>query len=180
MVTVAEVMHFWFQELTPEQRFAKDDKLDEEIRARFGELQEQAARGECFSWRETIEGRLAEIIVLDQFSRNIYRNDPRSFASDGMALVLAQEAIRTGENVKLPAEQRGFLYTPLMHAESLVIHEEAVKYFSEPGLEQNLEFEHRHRDIILRFGRYPHRNQILGRRSTADELAFLKEPGSSF
>ncbi|MGY3748718.1 DUF924 family protein [Vagococcus acidifermentans] len=175
-----KILAFWFEESTPEQWFKKDDAFDEKIRTRFGDIHRQAAQGECAGWRQTIQGRLAEIIVLDQFSRNLYRNDPRSFAYDGMALVLAQEAIATGKLDELTTKQRAFLYMPFMHSESLVIHEEAVKLFSEPGLEENLAFEHRHREILLKFNRYPHRNSVLGRTSTPEELAFLQEPGSSF
>ena len=139
-----------------------------------------AAQGELFDWRNTLDGRLAEIIVLDQFSRNLYRNDARAFACDGMALVLAQEAITRERPENLPAERRAFLYLPLMHSESLLVHEEALRRFAEPGLEDNLRFEHLHQQIIARFGRYPHRNAALGRQSTAEELTFLQQPGSSF
>lgn len=175
-----EIIHFWFEEVEPRQWFEKDEQLDEEIRQRFGACHQQAIQGELAVWRETLKGRLAEIIVLDQFSRNIFRNDPRSFAYDGMALVLAQEAMKQKELNQLNAAQRSFLYMPLMHSESLVIHEEALKRFSEKGLETNLEFEIKHRDILMKFGRYPHRNEILNRQSTPEELLFLKEPDSSF
>ena len=118
--------------------------------------------------------------MLDQFSRNIWRDTPRAFASDGMALVLAQEAVAECADQQLPVKWRAFLYMPFMHSESLRMHEQAMKLFSAPGLEDNLRFEQRHRDIIERFGRYPHRNAILGRPSTAEEAAFLRTKGSSF
>ncbi len=137
-------------------------------------------KGELFAWRASPRGRLAEIIVLDQFSRNIHRNRPAAFASDGMALVLAQEAVAANADRTLDAAQRAFLYMPYMHSESLLVHDEALALYSQPGLEKNLDFELRHRAIIERFGRYPHRNQILGRRSTAAEKAFLAEPGWGF
>lgn len=175
-----EVLDFWFKEIEPSQRFKKDVGFDEEIRRRFGSVHHQVAQGECLTWRKSLAGRLAEIIVLDQFSRNLFRDDPRAFAYDGMALVLTQEALALGDLSELTVEQRSFLFMPLMHSESLVIHEEALKRFAEPGLENNLKYEKQHLAIIQRFGRYPHRNQILGRTSTAEELAFLKEPGSSF
>jgi len=152
--------------------------MDRKIQARFGELHAQAARCECYPWRKTAEGRLAEIIVLDQFSRNIFRDDARAFATD--ALALAQEAVAAGADAELTPQQRAFLYMPYMHSESAAIHALAMKLFDQPGLENNLDFEVRHKAIIDRFGRYPHRNALLGRASTDEELAFLKQPGSSF
>ncbi|MHC5226941.1 DUF924 family protein [Enterococcus sp. LJL99] len=175
-----EVINFWFEECEPSQWFQKNLEFDQEIKERFLEIHTKATKCETVGWRETIVGRLAEIIVLDQFSRNIYRNDPRSFTSDGMALILTQEAIATNQVNKLTVNQRAFLYMPLMHSESLVIHEKALQYFSENGLENYLEYEKRHQEIIARFGRYPHRNEILNRTSTKEEIAFLKEPNSSF
>jgi uncharacterized protein (DUF924 family) len=175
-----EILTFWFEELTDKQHFVKDPALDEAMRSRFGATLEAAARCELFAWRATAEGRLAEILVLDQFSRNIFRDTPRSFAQDALALVLAQEMVAGGHDRQLGAAQRAFAYMPYMHSESAVVHAEAVRLFSLPGLENNLAFELRHKAIIDRFGRYPHRNAILGRTSSAEELAFLSEPGSSF
>lgn len=174
------VITFWFEELSPKQHWAKDVELDNLIRERFGELHGLASRGELWKWRATANGRLAEVIVLDQFSRNIYRDDPRSFAYDTIALVLAQEAILAGLDKELPVDRRAFLYLPYMHSESLSVHEQAKKLFQQEGMENNYEFELKHLAIIERFGRYPHRNEILGRVSTDEEIAFLKEPGSSF
>ena len=174
------VLDFWFEELTPAQWFKKDTELDRTISQRFGALHAQAARCECYAWRQTAQGRLAEIIVLDQFSRNIYRDDSRAFATDPLALALAQEAVAAGADAELTSEQRAFLYMPYMHSESAVIHELAMQLFDQPGLENNYDFEVRHKAIIDRFGRYPHRNALWGRGSTDEELAFLKEPGSSF
>ncbi|WP_314061759.1 DUF924 family protein [uncultured Vagococcus sp.] len=175
-----EVLKFWFTESKESQWFTKDSDFDETIRQGFATCHQQASQGELVDWRQSIKGRLAEIIVLDQFSRNLFRDCPQSFACDGMALVLTQEAIATGKLDQLSQIERSFLFMPLMHSESLMIHEEALKRFAEPGMENNLAFEKRHRDILRRFGRYPHRNQILGRPSTDEEVAFLKEPGSSF
>lgn len=131
-------------------------------------------------WRETALGSLAEVIILDQFSRNIYRDKPESFAFDSMALALAQCAISRGLDNDLSEYQRVFLYMPYMHSESSLIHIEAVKLFSSVGIQSNLDFEYQHKAIIDRFGRYPHRNQILGRQSTEDEIEFLKQPNSGF
>ena len=175
-----DVLHFWFEELTDKQHFTKDTALDATLRERFGATLEAAARCELFAWRDSAEGRLAEILVLDQFSRNIFRDTPRSFAQDPLALVLAQELVAGGHDQRLSPKQRAFAYMPYMHSESLPIHAQALHLFSQPGTEDNLNFELRHKAIIERFGRYPHRNAILGRTSSAEELAFLSEPGSSF
>jgi uncharacterized protein (DUF924 family) len=180
VVNPQDVLHFWFDEATPAQLFKKDAAFDAEIRGRFGETQRAAARGELAGWRGTPAGRLAEIIVLDQFSRNLFRDDARAFATDGMALVLAQEAIRAGADHDMPAVRRAFLYMPFMHSESREIHVEADRLFRQPGLENNHAFELKHKAIIDRFGRYPHRNRVLGRASTPGELAFLEQPDSSF
>ena len=174
------ILRFWFEELTPKQHFAKDAALDEAIRTRFGATLEAAARCELFGWRTTPEGRLAEVLVLDQFSRNVWRDTPRAFAQDALALALAQELVASGQDRSLPLAQRSFAYLPYMHSESALIHGQAVALFSQPGMENTLRFELQHKAIIDRFGRYPHRNAILGRSSTAEELAFLSGPGSSF
>jgi uncharacterized protein (DUF924 family) len=179
-MTSDDTIHFWFEELTDKQHFVKDPALDKAMRSRFGATLEAAARCELFAWRATAAGRLAEILVLDQFSRNIFRDTPRAFAQDALALVLAQEMVAGGHDQQLSVAQRAFAYMPYMHSESAVVHAEAVRLFSLPGLENNLNFELRHKAIIDRFGRYPHRNAILGRTSSPEELAFLSEPGSSF
>ena len=174
------ILHFWFTELTPKQHFAKDAALDEAIRTRFGSLLTAAAKCELFAWRATPEGRLAEVLVLDQFSRNVYRDTPHAFAQDALALVLAQELVASTQDRSLPLAQRSFAYMPYMHSESALMHTQAVALFSQPGLEDNLRFELRHKAIIDRFDRFPHRNALLVRTSTPEELAFLSEPGSSF
>ena len=175
-----EILAFWFTELTPKQHYAKDAALDEAIRTRFGDTLEAAARCELFAWRTTPEGRLAEILVLDQFSRNVYRDTARAFAQDALALALAQELVASGQDRSLPLAQRSFAYMPYMHSESALVHAQAVELFSQPGLEVTLRFELRHKEIIDRFGRYPHRNALLGLVSSPEELVFLSEPGSTF
>ena len=179
-MTHHDILHFWFDELSDKQHFSKDPALDAAMRQRFGTTLEAAARCELFGWRATAPGRLAEILVLDQFSRNIHRDTARAFAQDALALVLAQELVASGQDQQLPPGQRAFAYMPYMHSESALVHGEAVRLFGQPGLESNLSFALRHQAIIARFGRYPHRNAVLGRASSAEELAFLKEPGSSF
>ena len=154
--------------------------MDEAIRSRFGATLEAAARCELFAWRATPEGRLTEVLVLDQFSRNVYRDTARAFAQDALALALAQQLVASGQDRSLPLAQRSFAYMPYMHSESALIHAQAALLFSQPGMEDSLRFEQRHQAIIERFGRYPHRNAILGRASTPEELAFLNEPGSAF
>lgn len=175
-----EVITFWFEELTPQQWFNSTEELDNKIYKRFGGIHDAATKGELDSWRATPEGSLAEIIVLDQFSRNIYRAKPAAFANDLAALVLAQEAIRKGFHFKLETFKHSFFYMPFMHSESLMVHNTAVRLFNEPGLEDYFDYEIKHKKIIERFGRYPHRNQILGRNSTSEEKEFLSQPGSSF
>lgn len=181
MTTDAQaVLAFWFQELSPAQWFKKDTHIDQQIIERFSDVLAKAAACECFEWRRSARGRLAEVIVLDQFSRNIYRDEARSFASDTLALALAQEAVASGADQSISAVERSFLYMPYMHSESAAIHTVALQLFDQPGLESNLEFEKRHKAIIDRFGRYPHRNAVLCRTSTPEEVEFLKQPGSSF
>ena len=182
MIDYAEVLKFWFEEIEPKQWWIKDTEFDNEIKNRFENLYQQAVRCELYPWRVNPEGRLAEIIVLDQFSRNMYRDQAQAFAFDALAVALTQAAIDVGADETFfdQAQKLAFLYMPLMHSESLLIHELAVRMFSKPGLENNLEFEYKHKVIIEQFGRYPHRNEIIGRVSTHEELEFLQQPGSSF
>ncbi|ROT44427.1 DUF924 family protein [Pusillimonas sp. NJUB218] len=175
-----DVLRFWFDELGPKHWFDKSPELDARIKTRFEVTHQAAAQGECFGWRTTPQGRLAEIIVLDQFPRNIFRDQAKAFATDALALVLAQEAVACGADRTINAPDLAFLYMPYMHSESLIIHEEAMHLFNQPGLEGNYEFEIKHKVILEKFGRYPHRNAALGRESTPDEIAFLKQPGSGF
>jgi uncharacterized protein (DUF924 family) len=174
------VLSFWFEELEPAQWWCADTELDAAIRARFGALHEAAAACELFEWRGTPEGRPAEIIVLDQFSRSIHRGTPRAFAADPLALGLAQEAVAIGIDAVLRPPRVAFLYLPYMHSESRAIHAIAEWLFRRPGLEENFAAELKHKAIIDRFGRYPHRNAVLGRVSTPEEAEFLRQPGSDF
>ncbi|MEO6422884.1 MAG: DUF924 family protein [Candidatus Nitrotoga sp.] len=175
-----EILKFWFEETEPAQWWKKDKNFDRIIVDRFSELHQRATRCEFFEWRKDDQGRLAEIIVLDQFSRNIFRGSPLSFSQDALALALSQEAISTGADKALSPVERSFLYMPFMHSESIKIHELAVKLFRQDGIKSNLDFELKHKAIIERFGRYPHRNSILGRKSTQEEIEFMKLPGSDF
>lgn len=174
------VLQFWFDEIEPAQWWKVDPGFDSLVAERFGELHQQAACAELFPWRLSPRGRLAEILILDQFSRNIFRNDPRAFASDAVALALAQEAVAARADTVLKQEERVFLYMPYMHSESKSIHVVAEELFRKNAPQSNYDFELRHKRIIDRFGRYPHRNTVLGRASTPEELQFLTEPGSRF
>lgn len=174
------VIDFWFDPAQQPHWFKQSDALDNLIREQFAHTLQQAAACELFTWRETTLGRLAEIIVLDQFSRNIYRGTPQAFAQDPLALSLAQEAVRLKLDHELEPAQRSFLYMPYMHSESRIIHLQAVQLFEMLGNSVNLDFERKHQVIIERFGRYPHRNQILQRQSSVEEIEFLKQPDSSF
>ena len=175
-----DVLKFWFEDIEPKMWWKSDSDFDNQISVRYLSLLQQAAQGELYAWRKQPKGRLAEVIILDQFSRNIYRNTPLAFSQDTVALVLAQEAIAMGAHSALSPLERSFLYLPFMHSESRVIHEWAVSLYRENGLQGNYDFELRHKAIIDRFARYPHRNKILGRVSSAEELEFLMQPGSSF
>jgi uncharacterized protein (DUF924 family) len=175
-----EVLSFWFEEIEPKRWWVADPDFDSQIKARFIHVTTQATQGELSHWRKDPKGRLAEIIVLDQFSRHIYRNTPAAFAHDPMALVLAQEAVSAGAQASLSTTECGFLLMPFMHSESKQIHVEAERLFRELASPHSYLFEQKHKAIIDRFGHYPHRNEILGRVSTAEEIEFLKQPGSSF
>lgn len=174
------VLDFWFSGASEPFWFKKSADFDRELMEKFGETLARGHRGELADWRSDMRGRLAEIIVLDQFSRNVYRDTPEAFSADGMALVLAQEAIKLPDFAELSERERHFLLMPYMHSESLAIHEEAVWLFGRYVNEFALDFERKHKVIIERFGRYPHRNAILGRVSSEAELVFLTEPNSSF
>lgn len=178
--TSQSVIKFWFEEIESIFWFKKDNDFDQTLRSRFLSTYFAATRCELSHWRKTTEGRLAEIIVLDQFSRNMFRDSAQAFAFDSLAVALTQEAIAGGHDQPLSVQQRKFLYMPLMHSESIIVHQQAVKQFSQAGLEDNYQFEIKHKLIIEEFGRYPHRNKILARESTEAEIKFLNMPGSSF
>ena len=174
------ILKFWFEEIEQSQWWLKDDAFDRMIIGRFSAIHAKAVRCELFEWRTTSEGRLAEVIILDQFSRNMFRDSAESFKYDALALMLSQEAVLTGADKTLNSTQRGVLYLPFMHSESAKIHSVALSLYQENGIQSNLDFEIKHKNIIDQFGRYPHRNKILGRTSTEQEIEFLKLPGSGF
>jgi uncharacterized protein (DUF924 family) len=174
------IINFWFKEIEPAHWWKKDDTFDALLVERFSEIHARASRCELYDWRKEPEGRLAEIIILDQFSRSIFRGSAQAFASDGMSLILSQEAVACKADQALTPVQRSFLYMPFMHSESLQIHQIAVELFRKNGIQSNLDFEFSHKKIIEKFGRYPHRNKVLGRESTTEELEFLTKSGSNF
>lgn len=175
-----DILDFWFAPENQQNWFSKSDAFDQTLEKRFKSTLLSAQKSELWNWRSSAEGRLAEIIVLDQFSRNLYRESSLAFAQDALALALAQEAVSQGLDQQLRPNQRSFLYMPFMHSESPLIHQYALKLFEDLGNPMNLDFEKKHKVIIDRFGRYPHRNAVLGRVSTAEETEFLTQPDSSF
>jgi uncharacterized protein (DUF924 family) len=188
---IREVLDFWFASPgAPEHNrtravwFKKDDTFDSEIRRRFGGLIDEALTGRLDSWRDTVEGTVAYIVVLDQFTRNVHRGTPKSFAGDPRALAAARETVAAGVDRDLPGVWRQFVYLPFEHAEDLVTQEESVRLFRQLAHDvpevDIVTYAERHHAVIARFGRFPHRNAILGRQSTPEEEAFLREPGSSF
>ena len=179
-VTKDEVLEFWYRESTPAQWFRKDKHFDSQIRDRFEELVDQALRGEHDDWAENNEGALALIIVLDQFTRNIFRDSARAYSGDALALELSQRIVAGGTWTQLDPSQKHFLLIPMMHSEDLNVQDAALPLFQEHTPHDVYDSALRHRDIIARFGRFPHRNGVLGRDSTDEEEAFLRTPGSSF
>lgn len=175
---ITEVLRFWFEETQPQAWFTRDDKFDAEIRKRFGALHSSLIEKIPAAVTTTPLGALATVIVLDQFSRNLYRDSPRAFDADATALTLAQEAIAAGFDRELNPAQRMFLYMPFQHSEDRGVQARSIELFSALGNSMALDYAHQHRDIIERFGRFPHRNRTLGRESTPEELEFLKtHPG---
>jgi uncharacterized protein (DUF924 family) len=165
--------------------FSKDAAFDATIRERFGALVERALRGELDDWADVPRSALARILLLDQFPRNAFRGTPRAFAGDARALAAATRMVGSRQDESLPPLMRGFVYLPFEHAEGLAMQDEAIRLFTKlvseaPEHADMLDYAHRHRDVIERFGRFPHRNESLGRQSTAEEVAFIEQPGSGF
>jgi uncharacterized protein (DUF924 family) len=176
----AEVLAFWLGEIRPDQWFKKDADLDETIRARFGPLYRRLAAGLAPRWLETPESCLAAVIVLDQFPRNMFRDDARAYATDAAALAIAEHAIANRFDRELTPAGARFLYTPFEHSEDAAMQARSVALFATASDAETMKYIERHQEIIDRFGRFPHRNATLGRPSTAEERAFLEEPDSSF
>lgn len=175
-----DVLAFWFGELTPEDWFRGSAELDSKIARRFRDLHLTLARGIDPLWRETPQARLACIIALDQFPRNIYRGTPLAFATDKLALREARLALEAGADQQLGKDHCCFLYLPFEHSEDHADQDLCVSLFAELGDANYHDYAKRHRDVISRFGRFPHRNAIVGRESTVDEQAYLQTPGAGF
>ncbi|MDZ4741249.1 MAG: DUF924 family protein [Alphaproteobacteria bacterium] len=175
-----DILDFWFGELTPLQWYKADTNLDAAIVQRFEPAYRELSLLVPPSWREGARSILAAVIMLDQFPRNMFRRLPQAFATDATALALSQEAIEKNFDSELNEAERQFLYMPFQHAEDRALQTRSVQLFERLGNANVLDFAHRHRTIIERFGRFPHRNAIMGRPSSAEELEFLKQPGSSF
>lgn len=168
-----EIVDFWFSDEVRKLWFNSTAEFDALLRERYIGLWEQAVAGELDHWGQTSEGSLALVILLDQFPLNMFRGDARGFSSEAQSRMIAGAAIEQGFDQQLDVEQRAFLYMPYMHSESLADQQQALELFDQEGLEGNLRFARHHHDIVARFGRFPHRNDMLGRDSSAAEIEYL-------
>ena len=180
MAEIEDILNFWFKDCKPEHWFKKNDDFDQMIEKRFSSVIEDSIEGKLDSWEETETGCLALIIVLDQFTRNVFRDTPRAFAGDKRALALSQTCCDKGYLNNPDINRSKFMLMPMMHSENLAVQDAALPLFNNYASEKDYEYAEKHREIIARFRRFPHRNVILGRKSTNEELEFLKQPGSSF
>ena len=180
MTEKEEILNFWFKECIPEQWFKKNEDFDQMIENRFSSAIENAIAGKMDSWEESETGCLALIILLDQFTRNVFRDTPHAFAGDKRALALSQLCCDKDYLTNPDIRRRQFMLMPMMHSENLAVQDAALPLFKKYASKKDYEYAEKHRAIIARFGRFPHRNVILGRKSINEELEFLKQPGSSF
>ena len=180
ILTKEDIITFWFEEISPEQWFKKDNKFDAMLLERAGTTVIKALNGQLDRWSKTSTGSVSLVILLDQFTRNIFRDTPKAFSGDEMALVLCQKSINSKWFSELSMTFKQFLLMPMMHSEDISIQEKSLPLFKQHANNRTYEFAVKHRDIIAKFGRFPHRNLILSRPSTEEELMFLNEPGSSF
>ena len=178
--TVQDVLTFWFEECSQEDWFKKSDAFDATLQERFGPTQAAAAEGRLDGWADASDGRLALILLLDQMSRNLFRGDARAFVNDPAALALARRAIAEGDHAAASRDRCLFLYLPFEHSENEADQDMSMALFTALGDDKLTDYARRHKEIVDRFGRFPHRNETLGRQSTAEEIAFLQEPNSSF
>lgn len=179
-VTAADVLTFWFEECTPAAWFEKNDAFDQTLRDRFAGAHAKAADGALAAWADTRDGRLALLIFLDQMSRNMFRDSAKAFAQDALARDVARRALGEGDHVFCDPNRCLFLFLPFEHSEALADQTLCLALFQALGNPHWIDYANRHKVIIERFGRFPHRNACLGRESTPEELAFLSQPGSSF
>jgi uncharacterized protein (DUF924 family) len=174
--TADEIVSFW-RTAGPDRWFNKDAGFDEEIRQRFLKTHEAAAAGKLTDWEQSAQGALALLILLDQFPRNMFRGDARAFATDPLARAVAAGAIVRGFDSQVPPDMRGFFYLPFQHSEDLADQERSIAFYKAIGDVENLKWAELHADVIRRFGRFPHRNSVLGRTTTPEEQAFLDGGG---
>jgi uncharacterized protein (DUF924 family) len=172
-ITPSEILEYWYSEDMRKYWFSSYPALDREIRARYEKIWKAAKKGELDKWQSSPDGCLALVIVLDQFPLNMYRGEAKSFSTESLAIEIARYAIKTGFDKEINQSMLSFLYMPFMHSENLDDQNLSVKLFTDTGLKSNIQFAEHHRDIIRRFGRFPHRNKALSRMSTADEIAYL-------
>jgi uncharacterized protein (DUF924 family) len=175
-MTADDILEFWFSEESQARWFDSTPEYDRLVKERFEGAWQQVRNGELADWEETAVGALALVIVLDQMPLNMFRNQPESFSSEEQSRLVARRAIGNGFDIELDDAYMAFFYLPFMHSESLADQDRSVMLFETAGLEANLKWAHSHREIIRRFGRFPHRNKILGRESTAEEIEWLKSP----
>ena len=180
MAEIEEILNFWFIECKPEQWFKKNEDFDQMIEKRFSDAIKNAIEGKLESWEENETGCLPLIIVLDQFTRNVFRDTPHAFAGDERALALSQLSCNKDYLTNLDIHRRHFMLMPMMHSENLAVQDAALPLFKKNASGKYYKYAEKHREIIARFGRFPHRNVILGRKSSNEEIEFLKQPGSSF
>jgi uncharacterized protein (DUF924 family) len=172
-----QVLDFWFNELTPEQWFKRDAGVDETIQTRFAETYEAVCATPAADLATSPRAALAAVIVLDQFPRNMFRDSARAFQSDAHARAVADAVIAAGHDTTMTGDERHFLYMPFMHSEALADQDRAIDLFTALGKEDGVKYAHLHRDVIVRFGRFPHRNAVLGRQTTAEEQKHLDVHG---
>lgn len=178
--TIQDVLDFWFDPENIPLHFAEEDSFDQRIREKFLETWKRASQGLLMDWRSSLYGRLAEIIVLDQFSRNLFRRDIRTYTQDKMAIALSQEAIKHPDYERLSPDEKRYILLPFMHSESLELHDWARPLFENMGDDNTLYFEKLHYAVLEEFGRYPYQNKDLGRESTQEELKYLEEKAGSY
>ena len=171
--TPQEIIDFWYSTEISKHWFASTPRLDAEIRTRYEALWQAGAKGELDHWQDTPQGCLALVILLDQFPLNMYRNQAESFSTEAKSIAIARYALEKGFDQVLQPKHKAFLYMPFMHSEKLSDQDLSVRLFTEAGLKDNQRFAEHHRGLIQRFGRFPHRNRILGRTSTSEELEYL-------
>ena len=180
ILTKEDVITFWFEEISPEQWFKKDKEFDAMLLERAGTAVRKALNGQLDKWSKSSTGSVSLVILLDQFTRNIFRDTPKAFSGDEMALVLSQKSINSEWFANLSIVYKQFLLMPMMHSEDISMQEKSLPLFKQHTNKRTYEFAIKHRDIIAKFGRFPHRNQIINRPNTEEELIFLNQSGSSF